>query len=87
MGYIMPTDRYQYINYQERIREDRLSVSPVARSFRTVLDRKYTDVSNEYDRKLASTYERVPVNPRVPRGAERAYAEITGSGRNINEAI
>lgn len=87
MGYIMPVDRYQYINYQERFSSDRLSVSPVNSSFRTILERKHQEVSSEYDRLLPSSYKTIPLGPQNPSDTEQTFAEITGKGRNFNVSI
>lgn len=85
MGYIMPIDRYQYINYQERISTDKLSVSPVSASFRPVLERKHEEISSEYERLLPSNYKtNAPLQQQT---VEETYAELTGKGRRFSEII
>ncbi|MCF3942093.1 hypothetical protein [Oceanobacillus alkalisoli] len=85
MGYIMPVDRYQYINYQERAVSDKLSVSPVNASFRPILERKHQEVSSEYERLFPSNYK--TRTPQHQQAVEETYAEITGKGRIFSETI
>lgn len=85
MGYIMPVDRYQYINYQGRVSSDQLSVSPVNASFRPILERKHEEVSSEYERLLPSNYKMI--TPGNQQAVEETYAEITGKGRMFSERI
>jgi hypothetical protein len=87
MGYIMPVDRYSYINYQERVVEDRSRVTPVNSIFHTMLDRTREEITNEYDRQLPSTYQMPQLNTKNLHVADRTYAEITGTGRHVNEII
>lgn len=87
MGYIMPVDRYQYINYQERLGKERLSLAPVNSTFPVLLDKTHQEIADEYDRKLPSTFEQVPTNPRSNSVVEATYAEITGSGGHFTKLI
>lgn len=85
MGYILPIDRYQHINYQERIGTEKLSVSPVNASSRLVLEREHEELSSEYERLLPNDYKFD--NREHQQTVEEVYAEITGKGRRFSKTI
>ncbi|MCM3741124.1 hypothetical protein M3210_12670 [Oceanobacillus luteolus] len=87
MGYIMPVDRFQYIQYQERIRPEKISTSPVNPSFKVVLEKEYEQISSEYERLLPSSYKNIPLKPQTQKLTDYTFAKMTGIGRNFNETI
>lgn len=87
MGYILPSERYQYVNYQERIRNEDTTVSSVDRAFRPVLEKNHHEVKANHERFNPDVYQSASLdNPPVD-AIDQAYAEITGKGQRINEVV
>lgn len=87
MGYVLPVDRYTYMNYQERQRTNPTSISAVNPSFRVVLEREQQEVISLYKRSTPSLEKMLRLQPRRTEDVDRTYAEITGKGKIINKII
>ncbi len=87
MGYILPVERYQYVDYQERIRGEDTSVSAVNRTFRPVLEKNHQEVKTNHERFNPDIYQSASLDIPPAAAIDQAYADITGKGQRINEII
>lgn len=87
MGYILPVERYQYVEYQNRIPQQKLNVEAVDAPFKAVLEKKHEEVNSEYDRLNPNSYKSLPLKPQMSTVGHSIYAEITGKGREFSESV
>ena len=87
MGYVLPVERFQYIDYQNRQIENKLHVDEVNPAFKAILERKHEEITSEYNRLIPSSYKNIPLKPQMTAAEYAAYSEITGKGSAVNESI
>lgn len=87
MGYVLPVERFQYVDYQNRQVENKLHVDGVSPVFKTVLEKKHEEITSEYNRLMPSSYKNIPLKPQMTAVEGAVYSEITGKGREFSESI
>lgn len=87
MGYVLPVERYQYVEYQNRVPKQKLSVDSVDPPFKALLEKKHEEITSEYDRLSPSSYKSIPLKPQMSTVGHSIYSEITGKGREYNESV
>ena len=82
MGYILPVQTSQYVDYQQRIQPAQKKEHYIEGSFKVQLDRRHQELSATYDRYYRNRSElRKPID--LPLDASL----ITGKGRYINKCV
>jgi len=83
MGYILPIEPYQHMNYQLREPTRMRNISTVERPFRSVLERQYQEMSSHHDRLVRGSLTNITTN-NVNR---QVMNTITGKGIYIDRVI
>ncbi len=87
MGYVLPVDRYQYMEYQNRMPRQKLNVDSVNPPFKALLENRHEEITSEYERLRPSSYKSVPLKPQMSTVSLNLVADITGKGRAYNEFV
>jgi len=87
MGYVLPVEKFQYTDYQNRQIENKLHVDEVNPTFKAILEIKHEEITSEYNRLIPSSYKNIPLKPQMTMAECAVYSEITGKGSAVNESI
>lgn len=82
MGYILPIQNSQYIDYQQRLQPTQRKDHHIEGSFKVQLERRHQELSATYDR-----YYRNRSEPQKPLELPLDSSLITGKGRYVNKYI
>lgn len=83
MGYMLPIEPYQHMNYQLREPVRMRNISTVERPFRSVLERQYQDINSHHDRLVKGNQTNIITN-NVNR---QVMNTITGKGIHFDRVI
>lgn len=82
MGYILPVQSSQYVDYQQRIQPAKKKDHYIESSFKVQLERRHQELSSTYDR-----YYRNRPEPQAPLDLPLDASLITGKGRYVNKYV
>jgi len=83
MGYILPIESYQQMNYQLRQPTTARNVESVARPFRSMFEREYEQIYSQHER-IVKGSQTSPTDPKIN---NQSIANIVGKGINFDRAV
>ncbi|SET16003.1 hypothetical protein SAMN05216389_106101 [Oceanobacillus limi] len=76
MGYILPIQHHEYHDYQKRIIKEKRNPYVIEKPFKTILESQYEELKKDNYSSQASTKE-----------SRIIYADLTGTGENVNVKV